>query len=214
MYELEGTLLQACSCRPPCPTWLGEDPDGGECFGLYAYLIDAGVIQGVDVSGLTVLNVIHMPGNALIPKSWEMVTLIDDQASTAQYSVLVDAFSGALGGPLGEIAGLVAKVLAAVPAPITTRIADGSGLIQVPGRVSAAVEPYRGANGAIPTIISPVLGALHGATAKVGRAPRNRVSFPEHGLKWEFEGRGAIQADWAVAHRDAAIVPGTQLARA
>lgn len=214
MYELEGTLLQACSCRPPCPTWLGEDPDGGECFGLYAYLIDAGVVDGVDVSGLTVVNVVHMPGNALIPTSWELLMLVDDQASTAQRDALIRAFTGTLGGPLGEVAGLVGRVLATASAPITTRIDDGSGLVQIPGRVTAVVEPIRGTDGAIPTIISPILGAVHGSSARVGRAVRNRVSFPEYGLKWEFEGRGAIHADWAVSHRDAPSAPATQLARA
>jgi hypothetical protein len=31
VYELEGTLLEACSCGVLCPCWIGEDPDGGAC---------------------------------------------------------------------------------------------------------------------------------------------------------------------------------------
>ena len=30
VYELEGTLLEACSCGVLCPCWIGEDPDGGD----------------------------------------------------------------------------------------------------------------------------------------------------------------------------------------
>ncbi len=31
VYDLEGTLLEACSCGMLCPCWVGADPDGGEC---------------------------------------------------------------------------------------------------------------------------------------------------------------------------------------
>jgi len=214
MYELEGTLLQACSCRPPCPSWFGEDPLGGEDFALYAYLIRTGVVDGVDVSGLTVLNVIHMPGNALIPRSWEMLMLIDDQASSAQHRALERAFSGELAGPLGEVAAYVGRIRAVASAPITTRLDAGAALIRIPGRVDAVVEPIRNCDGDAPTIASPAVNALHGSRATVGRAVRNRVSFPEHGLKWEFQGRGAIHAEWAVAHRNVPEAPASQLALA
>jgi hypothetical protein len=30
-YQLEGTLLEACSCGVLCPCWVGEDPDAGVC---------------------------------------------------------------------------------------------------------------------------------------------------------------------------------------
>lgn len=31
VYDLEGSLLEACSCAVLCPCWIGEDPDGGSC---------------------------------------------------------------------------------------------------------------------------------------------------------------------------------------
>ena len=31
VYDLEGTLLEACSCGVLCPCWVGADPDGGAC---------------------------------------------------------------------------------------------------------------------------------------------------------------------------------------
>jgi len=31
VYDLQGTLLEACSCGVLCPCWIGEDPDGGTC---------------------------------------------------------------------------------------------------------------------------------------------------------------------------------------
>lgn len=28
-YELDGDLLEVCTCKILCPCWVGEDPDGG-----------------------------------------------------------------------------------------------------------------------------------------------------------------------------------------
>ena len=43
-YELEGTLLEACSCGVLCPCWIGEDPDHGTCESINAYRFDRGTI--------------------------------------------------------------------------------------------------------------------------------------------------------------------------
>jgi hypothetical protein len=58
---------------------------------------------GVDVSGLTVANVAHIPGNALAG-GWRSVVLVDDRASDEQHNALLDAFGGKLGGPLADLA--------------------------------------------------------------------------------------------------------------
>jgi hypothetical protein len=80
-YTLEGTLLEACSCGVLCPCWIGQDPDGGECFAFNAYHFDRGRINDVDVSGLNIVNVVHIPGNVLVPGSWKVVMIVDDKAT-------------------------------------------------------------------------------------------------------------------------------------
>ena len=30
-YQLQGRLLEVCSCNTLCPCWVGDDPDGGTC---------------------------------------------------------------------------------------------------------------------------------------------------------------------------------------
>ena len=39
-----------------CPCWIGEDPEGTECFALEAYHVDRGTIDGVDVRDLTLAS--------------------------------------------------------------------------------------------------------------------------------------------------------------
>ncbi len=89
-YALNGTLLEICSCATSCPCFIGENPDGGECFGVIAFHLDQGWIADQDVSGLTVVNVAHIPGNALAG-NWRVVLLIDDRATPAQEQALLQA---------------------------------------------------------------------------------------------------------------------------
>ena len=62
LYDLDGTLLEACSCGILCPCWVGEDPDHGTCEAFNAYHFDRGEIRGIDVSGLSFVTVHRIPG--------------------------------------------------------------------------------------------------------------------------------------------------------
>lgn len=99
-YELEGQLLEACSCNTPCPCWIGEDADGGICKSFLAYHFDRGEIQGIDLSGQTLVKVVYIPGNVLA--GWQAVIYLDENSSPEQRRVLLDVFTGELGGPLAD----------------------------------------------------------------------------------------------------------------
>ena len=64
-YQVKGRLLEVCTCRTLCPCWVGDDPDGGTCDGCLAWRIDAGAINGVDVSGRTMVALVHIPGREI-----------------------------------------------------------------------------------------------------------------------------------------------------
>jgi hypothetical protein len=102
-YELEGQLLEACSCNTPCPCWIGEDPDGGICKSFLAYHFDRGEIQGIDVSGQTLVKIVYIPGNVLAG-NWRAVIYLDENSSPEQRRVLLDVITGELGGPLADLA--------------------------------------------------------------------------------------------------------------
>ena len=139
-YVLEGTLLEACNCNVLCPCWIGEDPDNGTCDSVIAYHIDRGQISGVDVSGLTLLEAHHIPGNVLAG-NWRQVILVDDRASDDQIRLLGDAFQGRLGGPLADLAGLVGERLGVFPAPIEHQLVGGEGTLKVGNQVPAMTTP-------------------------------------------------------------------------
>ena len=116
-YEIEGRLLEVCTCNVLCPCWVGEDPDYKTCDTTIAWGIEKGSIEGVDVDGLTMAVSAHIPKNILIPKSWKAVVFVDERATAEQEGVLLQLFTGQLGGAVADLAGLIGEVVAVERAP-------------------------------------------------------------------------------------------------
>jgi hypothetical protein len=199
-YNLDGTLLEACSCGILCPCWVGEDPDGGECYAFNAYHFDSGRIGDVDVSGLNFVRVVQIPGNVLTPKSWRQVVVLDQDASDEQRKALTDAFGGVLGGPLADVAGLIGETVAVELAKIEHDVDNGKGTLRIGDLVDSEMEPYRGPDETVTTLRDSLFSTVPGSPAWVGKASRHVVNLPQHGMVWEYEGRNAIQADFKVSH--------------
>src|SRR5919201_2412596 len=92
-YQLQGTLLEACTCDVLCPCWIGEDPDGGTCQSIMAYHLDGGTIDGVDVSGLSLAAVVFIPGNVLAG-NWKQAGFVDDRGGEEQGRAPLAALGG------------------------------------------------------------------------------------------------------------------------
>jgi len=195
-YLLVGTLLEACSCGVLCPCWIGEDPDGGECFAFNAYHFDTGHIGGIDVSGLNIAKIVHIPGNALLRKSCRILMLVDDRATQEQHDALVGVVDGKFGGPLADLAGLVGEVSAVQSVPIEHHVVNGTGTLHIPGILDSALEPYRGGDGSVTTLRDSIFSTVPGSPAWVSKATKHKVTLPGYGMVWEYENRNAIQADY------------------
>jgi hypothetical protein len=194
-YQLEGTLLEVCSCDVLCPCWIGEDPDQGTCDAVIAYHFDKGTIRGVDVSGLSLVGVAHIPGNVL-EGNWRELVFVDEKASDEQTDAILDAFTGKLGGPLADLAELVGEVVGVERASITHEIVDGAGTLKVGDKVDCAMHPYTGPDGSTTTLNNSVFSTVPGSPAYVGVADSERIDIPEHGYQWSYEKKNAIQSDW------------------
>jgi hypothetical protein len=200
-YDLEGSLLEVCSCDILCPCWVGEDPDNGTCESVVAYHFDRGTIRGVDVSGLTYVGCALIPGNVLAG-NWKVAAFIDDKATDEQADAMLDAFTGKLGGPLGDVAQLIGEVVAVERAPISHEITDGKGKLRVGDVISAEMHPYTGPDGSATTLHESIFSTVPGSPAYVAKADHQKIDLPQHGMEWELEGRNAIQADWKMVHAE------------
>lgn len=194
-YELEGQILEACSCKTPCPCWIGEDPDDGSCDSFVAYHVERGNIQGLDVSGLTIVKIVYIPGNVLAG-NWRAVTYVDGKGKVEQQQALIKVFTGELGGAIADLAKLVSENLDVRVAPIEYQIKEGQGTIRIGEVLSAEMAPYRSADGKPTKLVDSIFSTIPGSPAYVAKATHHTVNLPEFNLAWEYNGRNAIQGEF------------------
>jgi hypothetical protein len=194
-YELEGRMLEVCTCKAICPCWVGEDPDGGTCDGVIAWHIDDGTVDGVDVSGLTFAVVAHIPGNVLTPASWRVVAYVDAKAAPQQEEALLNVWTGKLGGPVADLAGLIGEVVAVERAPVTFTVEKGKGRFKLGDSVEAELSPLQGATGAT-TLNDTAFSSIPGSPAYVGKAPKYKANAPALGLNIDLQDHNAVQGSF------------------
>ncbi len=180
-YQLEGQLLEVCSCEVLCPCWIGEMPDGGTCEGVVAYHIDRGQVDGIDVSGHTFALTGHIPGNAL-DGNWKVAMFIDQEASPEQRDAILNAFSGKLGGPLADVAQLVGEVVSVEQTPISFTVVEGKGTLKIGSVVDAEMAPYVGPTGEVTTLHESVFTTIPGSPAYVAKAGRYKRNSEQYGI--------------------------------
>ncbi len=190
-YAVEGRLLEACSCGGPCPCWVGDDPDGGTCDAFLGYHYDRGHFNEVDVSGLTMAVVAHIPGNVLAG-NWRVAVFVDSKATPKQKDAIIAGHTGKLGGPLADLAKLIGEVLGVYDAPIQFNFTEGKGTIRVGDVITAEMQPYVDGQGRPTKLVDTVFSTIPGSPAFVGKAPKHKVNLPQHQMAWEFTNRNAV----------------------
>ena len=194
-YRLEGSILEVCNCRVLCPCWIGEDPDQGTCDSVLAYHFDRGTVEGVDVSGLTLALIAHIPGNVL-QGGFRVVVVMDDRATPEQEAAVLRAWRGDLGGPMKDLSRLIGEVLAVERAPIHFAVAQGKGTLRIGESVSADVEPYLGRSGEVTTLNGSVFSTIPGSPAYVAKATRWRAQDARLGWDIDLKDHNAIQGSF------------------
>lgn len=195
-YEIEGRLLEVCTCGALCPCWVGEDPDGGTCESVLAWAVDRGTIEGVDVSDRVVAASVHIPGNVLAG-NWKAAIFVDDRCTDEQQAALLRVFTGALGGPVADLAALFGEVVAVERAPISFEVEGGTGTMSIGGTSEARLTPFQGATGETTALVGTVFSTIPGAPAYPGKAQFFRRSGARHGLAdVDVAGRNAVQGSF------------------
>jgi len=190
-YQLDGSLLEVCTCNILCPCWVGEDPDGGKCDGVLAWHFDKGSIDGTDVSGRTFVILAHIPGN-ILEGNWRG----GGGGGGEQQQALLDVWTGKLGGPVADLAQLVGEVLAVERAPITFKVEGAKGTLKIGNAIHADLQPFKGATGESTALHDSVFTTIPGSPAYVGKADRYKVDVPAHGFEIDLQGHNAVQGSF------------------
>ena len=199
-YEIEGRLLEVCTCNVLCPCWVGEDPDNKTCDTVIAWGIDKGRIDGVAVDGLIMAVSAHIPKNILIPKSWKAVVFVDDRSTKEQEGALLRLFTGQLGGAVADLAGLIGEVVAVERAPITFTVEDGKGRLKIGSRVDAEMAPFIGATGKPTTLAETVFSTIPGSPVYASKASKYKRDGTDHGIpSVDLKDHNALQGHFRFA---------------
>jgi hypothetical protein len=199
-YEIEGKLLEVCSCNILCPCWVGEDPDGGTCDSAMAWQIDKGQIEGIDVAGLTFALSVHIPGNVLTPKSWKVAAFVSDTATDDQLGAILKVFTGQLGGAIADFAGLIGEVVSVERVPIIFTVAEGKGRLKIGSAADAQLTPYTGATGALTTLGETAFSTIPGSPVYVAKADHFSRDGAPYGLpSVDLRDNNALQGHFVFA---------------
>jgi hypothetical protein len=196
-YRLEGKLLEVCTCNVLCPCWVGADPDSddGTCDGTLSWHIEKGEIEGIDVSGLTIAMLCHIPGN-IMNGNWRVVVFVDDKASSQQEEAILKVFTGKLGGPVADFASLVGEVVGVERVAVTFEVEEGKGRLRLGSVVTADLEPFEGATGKSTTLHDSIFTTIPGSPAYVGKAPVYKVTSPALALNIDLQNHNAVQGSF------------------
>jgi hypothetical protein len=194
-YQVKGRLLEVCTCNTLCPCWVGDDPDNGTCDGCLAWHIDNGTIEGVDVTGRTIVAVVHIPGN-ILKGNWKAVLYIDDASTQQQQDAMLKVWSGKAGGPIADMAKLIGEVLAVERLPIAFDVQGVKGTLRIGQAVEADLEPFLGPTGQPTALHDSIFSTIPGSPAFVGKASKYKVNVPQHGFKIDLTGHNAVQGSF------------------
>ena len=198
-YFLQGSLLEVCTCKILCPCWVGEDPDFGDCKTAISWHFDKGIIDEVDVSGLTIGLVCYIPGNVL-DGNWRVTMFINDDATDKQAEAIQSVYSGSKGGPVADLVQLIGEVTSVERTSIDFKVVNGKGTLKLGEVAYAELEPYRSATGEVTTLTNSVFSTVPGSPAYVSKASKFKLTSSPLDINLEIEGFNAIQSDFLFDH--------------
>jgi hypothetical protein len=176
-WKIEGRYFENCNCNAPCPCTASLDlgADNERCTPVLAFHVDSGEVDGVDVSGLSVVAVADTP-QLMTEGNWRLGVFIDAAATDEQAEKLGAVFSGELGGPMEALGPLLGESLGTERAPIEFSSGDGSHSLQVGDAIAIEVEdivPFGSESGEPARMVNIFHPA--GTDMAMGKATSSRV---------------------------------------
>jgi hypothetical protein len=197
-WNLEGSYFESCSCDVVCPCTaslsLGATHD--YCRVALVFHIEKGEVEGVDVSGKTVVAVADTP-KVMSEGNWKLGVIMDESASDEQAEKLGAVFSGALGGPMEALGPLVGENLGVERAAIEVKEDGLMHSVKVGDLVDLEIEdvvPF-GVETGKPAKIT---GIFHPVSDELTVSHATRSSIDAFGVKTETKS-GFSKSDFSWA---------------
>jgi hypothetical protein len=184
-WHIEGQYMETCNCDFLCPcigSNLAAVPTEGDCKAAIAMRIDTGEKDGVDLSGVKFIVLMHAPG-AMGDGNMTVGLIVDDGASDAQTEAIGAIATGADGGPMAALAPLVAEVAGVEKRPISFEGAGMTYAVKAGELIDQALE-------GVPSLSKegePIYldNTAHPVSAKLALAKATKSSFHAFGIDWD-----------------------------
>ena len=127
-WQIKGIYNEACASEGHCPYYFGRDKEGG-CRYFMVFRIAEGVVNGVDLSGITAVYVGDLPHATYAEvheKGSEGAVYISDTATSEQREILDVLALNALGGAIMK------KVLGTEYVKIDVEESEGTLHVKMP----------------------------------------------------------------------------------
>jgi hypothetical protein len=101
-WHVQGSYFESCNCDPICPCRRIDGESGGRsthgiCTGVLTWLVEDGVVEGVDVAGQPVALALRYSDDEE-GSPWTWILYLDGGATDDQRTALEAVFTGGLGG--------------------------------------------------------------------------------------------------------------------
>jgi hypothetical protein len=198
-WKLKGDYVEACNCDVTCQCIWMEPPDDNLCTVSIANHIQEGTYGDVDLGGLsTVLLISTEEGVMFAPETgWDMVLLIDDEASEEQQRALEDIYFGRAGGIFAPVADTHVESTEATVAPISFDRDEDEISVNVDGAMTVEVEGARGFNDELGTITPHPLTTDH--EMRTGKSTTATVDYNDQ-FTWDVSGNNSYLGEFELAN--------------
>ena len=199
-WNLEGTYFENCSCDMVCPcttSGFSMPADYERCRVVLAFHVAQGDVDGVDVSGKTVVVLADTPP-LMADGNWRVGVIMDSSASAEQADKLGAVFGGQAGGPMALPAPLIGEFIGMESAAIEY-IDDGRRhSVKVGELIDIEIEDFVPPGNPVGDV-ERLTGMFHPAnsTLTIAKATRSRVDA--FGLVFENSGKNGHSAPFSWA---------------
>jgi hypothetical protein len=197
-WKLDGTYFENCSCDVLCPcgaSSLTLPADKERCIFVFAYHVDDGEIEGVDVSDRTVLVVGDTPA-MMTDGNWRVGLIVDDGASEEQTQLLGAVFGGQKGGPMELLAPLISELLGLEQMPIEYADDGFKHRVKAGDGIDIEIEDFVPEGFSEP---SRLTGVWHPSNTTLTVAQAKRAKIQVFGMELDQEGKNGHAAPFSWA---------------
>lgn len=198
-WKLAGEFVETCNCDVACQCiWL-EEPDDGVCTAALAWHITDGTYGDVDLSGRGVAMLVSTDEGVMFDPAtqWDVVLVVDDEASEEERSAIEDIYLGRAGGIWAPVAEGHFRSTEVATAPIEL-VRDGdTTTVSVGDDVAMEVVEKVGFNEETGTIYPHPLTA--DMTVKTAKSTSARVSYDDR-FDWDVGGNNSYVCDFELTN--------------